>query len=238
MNLFFAILEDDINLLKYYKSEIEGILQKHCISGGVVCATDNPVLFMDMVKTFKANVCIIDINLKTNTNGMQIARDIRSLKIPAEIIFITGHLQYMKNAFQVRAFDYIEKPVTGESMEKCILRLYREMDPKAVTRQEVIKVKSGSVVYHIPVDEIMYIEHVSFKSIIITSNKHIETYESLSGIAKALPQGKFKQCHRAIWVNTSQIDCVDLKKDEIRLRNGMRCSLGRTFRKEFAKYAI
>jgi len=238
MKLFFAILEDDRNILRYYESEIESILEKNKIPGKVICASDDPEHFMSIVKTYTVNVCIIDINLKKGTNGMHIAREIRRLKIPTEIIFITGHLQYMKDAFVVRAFDYIEKPVTYESLAKCILRLYRDIDIEKSTKQKVIKVKSGTAIYHIPVDEIFYIEHFNFKSIIMTEDRKIETYESLVNLAKMLPKDKFKQCHRSIWVNTSYIDMVDLKNDEIKLKNGMRCSLGKTFRKGFSKYAV
>ena len=238
MKLFFAILEDDVNLLKYYKSEVEGILEKHGIPGEVVCATDNPDYFMNIIKTCKVNVCIIDINLRTNTNGMQVAREIRNLKIPTEIIFITGHLQYMKNAFIVRAFDYLEKPITTEDMERCLMRLYKDIDIEKPINQEVIKIKSGTVVYHVPVDEIIYVEHSNFKSIIVAGDKRIESYETLANLAKELPKDKFKQCHRAIWVNNGYIESVDLGNYEIKLKNGMRCSLGKTFRKEFAKYEV
>jgi len=236
MELFFAVLEDDVNLLKYYKLEIENVLEKHNIPGEVVCATDNPELFKNSVRSGKVNVCIIDINLKTNTNGMQLAKEIREERIPVEIIFVTGHLQYMKSAFQVRAFDYLEKPVTAEDFERCLLRLHKEMDVETAAKHEVFKVKSGTVVYHIPMDDIIFVEHNGLKSVIVTKDKNIETYETLANLARELPKDKFKQCHRSIWVNIDHIEAVSLGSDKITFRNGMQCSLSRTFRKEFAKY--
>jgi two-component system response regulator AgrA len=238
MGLFLAILEDDKNLLTYYKVEIEKFLKAHDVPGEVVVATQNPDLFLEGVKNGRANVCIIDINLRTNTNGMQVALEIRKAKVPAEIIFITGHLQYMKAAFVVRAFDYLEKPVTSERLAKCLLRLYKEISTKDNTKQEVIKVKSGTSIYHISVNDILFVEHYNYKSVIVTRNRRIETYETLANLAKELPDDKFKQCHRAIWVNTLFIDTVDLGKNEIILKNGMKCSIGKTFRKGFSEYEI
>lgn len=238
MKLFFAILDDDRKLLKFYSTEIESILEKHNIPGEIVCASNNPDQFMDIVKTCKANVCMIDINLQTNTNGIQVAKEIRQFKIPTEIVFITGHLQYMKNAFLVRAFDYLEKPVTTEDLAKCILRLYKEIDIDLQVKQGVIKVKSGTMVYHIPAQDIIYIEHANFKSVILTKDRRIETYESLANIAKELPSNLFRQCHRAIWVNIAYIDSIDMSSSIIKFNNGMECSLGKTFKKEFLDYAL
>ncbi|RCX09625.1 LytTR family two component transcriptional regulator [Anaerobacterium chartisolvens] len=238
MRLDFAILEDEKDLLRYYKSEIEILLKKNDMEGKVVCATVNPNEFVNFVKSCEVNVCIIDINLNANINGMYIAKEIRKLKIPTEIVFVTGHLQYMKDAFYVRAFDYLEKPVTSEELEKCIKRLNKEMDINSLLKQEVIKIKSGTVVYHIPADDILYIEHFEFKSIVVTNNRRIETYESLTNLAKQLPAGIFKQCHRAVWINVNHIDFVDPNKGIIMLKNGNGCSLGKTYKKEFLHYAI
>ena len=238
MGLFFAILEDDKNLLKYYKVEIEKLLEIHSIPGEVVTATRDPDVFMESVKSGRPNVCIIDINLKANTNGMHIALEIRKARIPVEIIFITGHLQYMKTAFMVRAFDYLEKPVTPERLAKCLLRLYKGIITGDNNNKAVIKVKSGTSIYHVPVNDILFVEHYNYKSVVVTESRRIETYETLANLAKELPGDRFKQCHRAIWVNTSFIDVVDLKKNEIILKNGMKCSLGKTFRKEFSEYEI
>jgi two-component system response regulator AgrA len=238
MGLFFAILEDDKNLLKYYKVEIEKLLKAHGIPGEVVTAAQDPDVFMESVKSGRPNVCIIDINLKANTNGMQVALEIRKARIPVEIIFITGHLQYMKTAFLVRAFDYLEKPVTPERLAKCLLRLYKGMSTGDDTNQAVIKVKSGTSIYHIPVNEILFVEHCNYKSVVVTGSRKIETYETLANLAKELPGDRFRQCHRAIWVNTSFIDAVDLGENEIILKNGMKCSLGKTFRKEFSEREI
>lgn len=236
MKLVFAVLEDDKELLRFYKAEIAAILGKCGIEGEVACAVDNPEQFIEVLKKGNINVCIVDINLKGNANGMQVAKVIRQMKIPVEVIFITGHLQYMKNAFEVRAFDYLEKPVTVEDLERCIKRVYKEMDVGLHTRQDVVKIKSGTVIYHVPVNDIFYIEHSGFKTVLLTKDRRIETYETLANVAKELPEGHFKQCHRAIWVNLEYIMAVDYNQNTIQLKNGMQCSLGKTFRKEFTQY--
>lgn len=236
MKLGFAILEDNRNLLDYYCTEINKVLKKRQIEGEVVYTADHAEEFVKTIKSGIANVCMLDINLKSDMNGMHIAREIRKSRLPVEIVFITGHLQYMKSAFQVRAFDYLEKPVTSDDLERCILRLHRDIHAETLVKQKVVCIKSGTTIYHLPVDDILFIDHSNSKTTIHTHERKIETYETLTGVAEKLPRDSFIQCHRAIWVNTRQIYSVDCSKGIITLKSGACCSLGKKYRKGFASY--
>ncbi|MCR4435980.1 MAG: LytTR family DNA-binding domain-containing protein [Clostridiales bacterium] len=229
--LLISLIDDDKELLYFYENEMEKIIQKNKLQAKIVCITNKTTEFLKIVEEGKTNVCFIDINLKCETNGMHLAENIRDLNVPVEIIFVTGHLQYMKNAFQVRAFDYIEKPVTTEVLEKCLLRLHKEIIQHTPVNRETIEIKSGPYVYYIAVNDIYYIEHNGLKTIIHSKNRTLETYDSLKTIADKLPEGKFKQCHRSFYINTDYIDRVSSK--EILLTNGETCMLSEKFRKDF-----
>lgn len=233
--LLIAIIDDDRDLLYYLENEIESIIAKNNLPAKIVCTTVKPLEFLSVVEEGKINVCFIDINLKSDVNGMYLAERIRSSSSHVEIIFITGHLQYMKNAFQVRAFDYIEKPATTEVLEKCLLRLHKELASCSYANKETVGIKSGPYIYYVSINDIMYIEHNGFKTIVHCKSRNIETYETLKNIVDRLPAVKFKQCHRSICVNTEYVDRISSK--EIYLTNGEICILSEKFRKEFISNA-
>ena len=51
------------------------------------------------------------------------SRKIDEMDKDIKIIFITGHNQYMGNAFKVSAFDYLHKPLNKEDLRNTLIRL-------------------------------------------------------------------------------------------------------------------
>ncbi len=57
----------------------------------------------------------LDIELGDD-NGISLAKWIKSEYKKAVIVFITSHTDYMQNAFDVHAFNYIVKPASEERL--------------------------------------------------------------------------------------------------------------------------
>ena len=60
-------------------------------------------------------------------DGIQAARFLREKKSDAFIIFLTNHLEYMQEAFKVRAFRFLRKPVNLEEILEALYEAEKEI---------------------------------------------------------------------------------------------------------------
>lgn len=225
--LSIAILDDNIRLLEDYEQLIPAWFNKYNIKGRIIIATTDYKEFIRTVREQSVNVCIIDINLQSELNGVYIAKCLRKEKIKAEIIFCTGMLEYMQQAFDVNAYHFITKPI-GRNLEKCLVKLSKEIAERENSKN-VVEIKSGFHVFYVPLDSISHICREGTKSIIYTSNRIIEVYDSLESLISQLKDMRFIRCHRAVIINKEYLDYIDKRNRRIFLTNGFKCKLGSTF---------
>ena len=50
-------------------------------------------------------------NASDRVNGVECARILSNINPDLKIIFVTAHSEYMSNAFDIYAYDYIVKPL-------------------------------------------------------------------------------------------------------------------------------
>lgn len=225
--LSIAILDDNIKLLEEYEQIIPAWFRKNNIKGKIIVATTEYREFIREVRRQSVNVCIIDINLQSDVNGLYIAKCLRRENLSVEIIFCTGMLEYMHQAFDVNAYHFITKPV-GRNLEKCLIKLNKEIEMREKGKK-VIEINSGSRIYFVPVDTIIHMQREGSKTIINTSNRVIEVYDSLDFLILKLNDPRFVKCRRSTIINKDYIDYVDKKNKSIVLTNGLKCKLGTKF---------
>ena len=68
------------------------------------------------------DVYFLDIELGAD-NGVELAKYIKKSDINSIIVFTTSHTDYMAEAFDVHAFNYIVKPVTQQKVDKIVTQL-------------------------------------------------------------------------------------------------------------------
>ena len=113
--LNFVICDDNLNLLDKLSKILENIFVKNEFDAQIVLKTDNTDTLLDFVNSTKTDVLILDINLKSNKSGLDIAKAVREKNKDIYIIFTTAHLEYAMLAYKVKTFDYIAKPITSDS---------------------------------------------------------------------------------------------------------------------------
>ena len=229
--LSIAILDDDRKILNEYEKHIPVWLKRNGIKGSIVIATTDYKQFMTEIRDQIVNLCILDVNLKSEVNGMYIAKCIRKENIKTEIIFSTGLLEYMPQAFDVNAYNFITKPINN-SLEKSLIKLSKEIDNKTSIKK-IIEIKFGTHIYFVPHEEIVYLQRIGTKTIISTQNHVLEVYDSLEALAEKLNNNHFRQCHRSIIINTDYIDYIDIKHKCISLKNGVQCEIGPKYYSNF-----
>ncbi len=225
--LSIAILDDNINLLEVYQQLIPSWFSKHNIKGRIVVATTNYKEFIRTIRAQSINVCIIDINLNSEVNGIYIAKCLRKEKIKAEIIFCTGMLEYIHQAFDVNAYHFITKPI-GRNLERCLVKLNNEIEERQ-NDNSIVPLKSGFRIFYVPISSISHICREGTKSIIYTGTRIIEVYDSLESLVLQIKDVRFIRCHRSVVINKDYLDYIDKKNKNLVLNNGFKCKLGSSF---------
>lgn len=158
------------------------------------------------VKKDRADVIFLDIDLK-DSNGIQIAKAIRQFDKQVKIIFITSYKNYKGAAFSVRAFGYVDKPVTGEQIFEQLAdaEKYIQDEKKSVK----FKFDTTEGLININLSEIFFFVNENRKIKIVTLSKNYYMRDKISVLAKQLADFNFQSPHASFLVNLDYV--TDIK---------------------------
>lgn len=177
---------------------------------------------IDQGKRF--DITILDI-LMPGENGIEIARNIRAPGTDTEIIFLTSSPEYAVDSYEVKAQNYLLKPVTEEKFFASIDSILAELDEKDTasfiiytTEKQYSRIRVSSLVYG----------EVTHRTITLhpadqTMISAVMTFTEFQDILKAYPD--FIYPHRSYAVNMNYIQYVT--KSDIILTDGQKIPLSR-----------
>jgi DNA-binding LytR/AlgR family response regulator len=224
--LKFALIDDDKKLLIDFYKMLESIFIKHDLDAKVVFYSTNVVALLDYVKKSKVDVLILDIDLKSNLSGLEIAEIVRKSNKDCYIIFETAHLEYGLIAYKYKTFDFICKPVTSQRLEECVLRLFEDISE---LKKKFIRIDNKNTI--ISEADISYIKKDGMKLIFHTETRDYEIYSSFLKIQESLPQN-FVRCHKSFIANINNVTKVESNKNIVYFNNSS-CDIGPKYKNKF-----
>ena len=234
--LHFVICDDNLNLLQKLSSTLENIFTKYNYDASVSFQTDNVDSLLQYVDTNKFDVLFLDINLKSNKTGLEVAEMIRKKNKDIYLIFTTGHLEYAMLAYKFKTFDYIAKPFTTERLEDTVVRLLEDIHGLPT---KYLKIDNKNTI--IDENEIQYIKRDGMKVVFHTSFNDYDTYSSFNKLQDSLPNN-FIRCHKSFVVNINKIKNVDFVENRVYFENNSFCEIGPKYKKSligvFENYGI
>ena len=217
--LNFVICDDNSNILAKVSKMLETIFIKNNLEGKVSFISTNAQEIITYSQTNNVDVYILDIDLKSDISGFDLASQIRSNNKNAYLIFSTAHLEYIMMAYKFKTFDYLAKPITLERLEETVLRLF---DDIKFNSNKYISI--GNSFNMINENDIYYIKKQGMKLIYCTKDSQYETYSSFSKIESCLPEN-FIRCHKSYIVNANKISKIN-SNNTIEFGNSLTCSIG------------
>lgn len=175
---------------------------------------------LSTLKKTSFKVIFLDIYM-LKLNGIDTAKEVRKFDKDVQIIFITTSLDHAVSSYDVRALNYIIKPVSYAKIEK-VLNLCQIESVKASKELEILTGKNFS---RIKLASIMYAEMFKKVLTIHTTYGNIESRTSLENFELLLMGSPFLRCHRSIVVNMDFIE--EAEGDEFVLTNGNRVPISR-----------
>ena len=102
------------------------------------------------------------------------AREIKERNAPGKIIFITGGNDYVTEAFELKAFSYIQKPVEYEKFSKVLSHALETVEK--VKYMEVMVDREPERIY---LEDVEYVETMGRRLLIHLHEDDMETYMSM-----------------------------------------------------------
>lgn len=206
-----VLCDDNASALKTLSIMLNNIFIRHDIEAKIESSFTNPNELLSYTNSNDIDILFLDIDLKSDINGIEAASKFRETNKSAYIIFLTAHFEYAMLAYKVKTFDYLLKPFSVLKLEETVLRLYED-----ALKNKQTYIKFGNGKYIIRQSDIFYIEKDKSKSIIHTAQSDIEVYASFNNLSSCLPEN-FIRCHKSYIVNTNNISKIDTKDNILQL---------------------
>lgn len=197
----------------------------------------------------KPELVFLDIEMP-EVCGFDVISNIEVDNMPF-IIFVTAFSEYAVKAFEVNALDYIHKPFDKERLAKAInkakavLESYDELemreklnkllDSESLKEDQIERfvIKSGSNIYIIKAEEVLWIEAAgNYVNIVTQSKKHL-LRSTMSGLINRLDEHTFYQIHRSTIVNLNYVERIEewsYGDYKVILKNGADLKMSRNYK--------
>ena len=230
--LNFVVCDDNMHILDKISKILESIFIEHNFDANIIFKTTsaNDVLSYIQNNYNKIDVLLLDINLKSEVSGLDIAKNLRKYNKNTYIIFTTGHLEYVMMAYKYKTFDYLPKPITFEKIEETVIRLFNDISNNS---NKYLKLVSKNML--INEDDIYYIKKDGMRAIFISPDQTYEIYNSFSKIQNSLPSN-FIRCHKSYIVNINKISDIRININKIYFKNNISCSIGPKYKNNLLEF--
>lgn len=187
---------------------------------------------------YPVDIIYLDI-IMDKTDGMETARKLRNFGCDAQIIFLTGCDDYVHDAFDVNAVQYLLKDeITDSKFEKVFLRA---VNLAAQKEEELFVCEFNGIKKAVPIKTISYFE--IWKRVVTVHFGNCETakfYASMEQIESQFANRDFIRIHRSYMVHLPYI--AQLQTRSLILKTGETIPVGVTYvnhlKKVFSEYIL
>ncbi len=224
--LNFVLCDDNLIVLDRLVSMFESLFIKNNYDARIGFKSDNSSDVLDYINKHHTDVLVLDINLKSDMSGLELAEMVRKSNKNMYFIFVTGHLEYSMLAYKVKTFDYLAKPITKERLEETLVRLFNDLSN---TPKNYIRIDNKQ---YLDENDILYIKRDGMKLVFYAQSGIYTTYNSFNKFKGCLTEN-FVRCHKSYIVNIKNIINVDMNSNTIFLKENNKCFIGPKYKNNF-----
>ena len=162
----------------------------------------------------RPEVVFMDIDLG-GESGLECAKAITEVDPKVKIMFATAHSEYMANAFEIYAFDYLVKPFDMARIAKTLDRIKsmsaeteaagKKAAEKAEGTLEKLIIRGKEEINLVDTKDIIMIERTDGATRIVTKDEVFLTSQALGAIEERLDPQRFLRCHKSYIIRTDAI---------------------------------
>ncbi len=221
-----AIVDDDPRMLAELSRKVSDYLDErrlrsslHLFAGGA-----------ELLRSARRfDLLFLDIQME-GISGMDAAKRLRENGTAGHIIFVTVFDEYVYEAFEVEASDYLLKPIDSARFERTMDRvcqnLYRTQEPGLLIPSR------GKHFSFLRFSDILYCEARNHKMIIRCRTETLECSLKIDELKGRLDDCFF-QCHRSYFINLNY--ACGYEAGLVALENGEKIPVSRLRAREFSR---
>lgn len=213
--LRIAVCDDEISMAEGNKAILETSLKELGVAAEITTYTDSTNLLYDISEdNFHYDLLLSDIEMP-EISGMELAEKIKPFLPEIRIIFITSHIEYAIDAFELSIFRYVPKADIEKRLSAAI------KDAVSLINLEADKsytIQAKGRFEKIPLKDILFIERDGKNAAINTSDGVSKVRKSLQAVFDELASEEFIFIDRGYIVNLIHI--MQIKNSTAVLKDG------------------
>lgn len=191
-----AICDDE----ERFRVQEKNVIDK-CI-GSIDVITDtfeDGKALLDRFEKTPYDIVFLDIEMP-KMDGITLARKLRAISEKVWIVFLTGHVEYAVEGYEVNALRYLTKPVQEDKL-KDVLRFVMEKNTSG--KQLVLREDGEDII--LPLSGILYFEAQNqYVQIYTTSGEHL-VRANIGDYEEQLKNDGFFRIHRGYLISLSRV---------------------------------
>lgn len=179
---------------------------------GEVITSDSATEALRVLQDLDVDAVFLDVQMPGLT-GLELAQVLSRFKMPPPVVFVTAHEEHAVDAFDLRAVDYVLKPVRPERLAEAVRRLVDAGGAATVSGDEQIPVERGGVTRFVSRSAITHVEAQGDYARLHTRDDSHLVRVPLSTLEDQWAPAGFVRIHRSSLVSLAHID-------EVRMQGG------------------
>ncbi len=169
----------------------------------LTCTSATEVL--QRLQETRVDAVFLDIQMPA-LNGLELAGVLARFREPPALVFVTAHDEHALAAFDLRAVDYVLKPVRAERLAETVGRLSGGGEERPATAEDVqIPVELGGVTRFVRRSEITHVEAQGDYARLHTARGSHLVRIPLAQLEQDWAPARFARIHRSLLVNLARV---------------------------------
>lgn len=216
--LWIAVCDDEVRECSRTAGKIRGILEEMKVS----CTIRQFYSGQELLRSPENfDIIFLDI-IMGGLDGMRTAQMVREKAYDKLLVFISASRDYVFDAYDVEAFQYLLKPIEDKKLKNMLRKAVRKTEERS---QAFIIVSRDRQSKKLFLDDILYFE-IRGRVVDAHGTSGIFSYYEQIGLLERELSGKgFFRCHKSYLVNLKYVDVYN--RQELVLDNGERIAIAK-----------
>lgn len=225
-----AICDDEKKAVVLHEQIVKSCLQAQCIGYEITTYTQSRNLLCDITDDgFFYDLILLDIEMP-EISGMEITKQIKTFLPNIRIIFVTSHLKYAIDAFELSIFRYVPKNNLEVKLSAAVTDAAKLIELES---GQEYTIQTANRMEKIPYKDIFYIRRDGKNASIVSGNGTSKVRKSLKQVFDELNAPEFIFIDRGYIVNIIQV--MKISDGMAVLKNGKQLPVSRSHLQEVKK---
>lgn len=162
----------------------------------------------ELLKSFRSapyDLVFLDIEMP-DMDGISLAEKLREMSNEVSIVFLTGHVEYAINGYEVNALRYLTKPADRRKVKDVIDKVMGDLN-----KDKIIWIRTDMGEMKLKLSDILFIESQNQNVVINTSLDSYSVRGNMNDYEVNLTPEGFFRIHRSYLVSLGKIQRVSEK---------------------------